>query len=207
MRRAAIISFALLLAAGPVLAGPPWIRVRLPQDHDAALARGGFLLIRTVHHGTLAPLHDLSARVWMLRNGRVVAESLVLDRTDSAYLLMVRRSWSGPGPVVLSFASADGHGGAGLAVGVDGAGRAVWAVVPLAATGVSRAPTEREVRRLLEALATGREPPRLADASWMAPLARENLLPLGLALLLAPVLVRAIHARRRHVPGADREPA
>ncbi len=196
MRRSALTCLLWIIAATPALAGPPWIRVQLPADHTAGVARGGFLVLRTMHRGEQAWLPEVYGTAWSLRGDTLAAESLIVERTDSAGLYLVRRTGGG-GPAVLNVVGVEHHFGAGVVVAVDASGRPLWVVTPRTATGVSRAATPRELRRLLASLTAGQTPADPRDPAWKVILTMPGALSAAVLALLVSLPVLVIVRRRR----------
>lgn len=189
-----IFALALGLAAPLFAKGPPWIRVTLPADHDLAVRRGQFLLVHTFHHGTAAPLTLTGTAEGLIGGSRTsVALRFVTDTTGAGQFLLPR-TWATGGPVVLNIGSPDEHGGAGVVVGLDPAGRPVLVETPRTATGVSRPATAREVNQLLAHLAGQRAMPALQDARWRVIFTIPGAV--GAAVLMLPVLLLALLLRR-----------
>lgn len=193
---------AVLLGAGPVLAGPPWVSIEYPANPFDPATRGALLVVRTYHHGTAMPF-----QVEATAEGRLGGERrsipLRVEATGAPGVWAVKGSLPAEGSWVVSATMRDGEKGAWatMLVGIARDGRLAAVRVPTDLRDgwtVPRTATRAEVEAVLDAaLAASAVPTRRASALPGGPLA---LAGLG-AVLLVPV-VRA--GRRRAGRGRER---
>jgi hypothetical protein len=187
---------AVLLAAAPALAGPPWISIEYPANPFDPATRGALLVVRTYHHGT-ATVFPVEATA----EGRIGGErrtlALVVERTATPGVWAVKGSLPAEGSWVVSATLTDpkGEARATALVGIAREGRLAAVRVPTEVRDgwiVPRAPTPAETDAVLEtALAAGGAPARRVSDAPARPLA---LAGVGVVLLV-PVL----RAGRRRV--------
>jgi len=164
MKRLALAVALSTALATPALAGPPWISVefratRLGHSGD------GFLVLRTFHHAD-AVGYPLRGSAEGLVGGRRVSIPLRFEmQADEAGVFVLTKVWTDGAPWILNVALDTGdHFGAGVVIGVGASAEPAFVRFPRTVDGITRAASSREVDALLQALAAGREPPRLARA-------------------------------------------
>ncbi len=180
MKTAALAVLCTTLLAVPAHAGPPHIRVTL-RGHPQL---GGFVTLTTFHHATQQAM-ALSGTAEGLVDGRRTSVALRFDAAPGqSGVYAVPRTWGETGVWVLNIGTSEAHGGAGVVVGVDRAGRPAWEITPRTIEGLSRPASAREVESLLASLEAGQGPPQLSRADLFGFVAR-NPAPAALMLLLA----------------------
>jgi hypothetical protein len=158
------------VVAGSALAGPPHIRVTL-RGHPTA---GGFVTLTTFHHGTQQPL-ELHGTAEGLVDGLRTSVPLRFDAVpEERGVFVVPKTWGNQGVWVLNIGSSAEHGGAGIVIGVDRAGRPEWQITPRTLQNLTRPATAAEVEDLLTALRDGRIPPEMSRADLLAFAARNR---------------------------------
>jgi hypothetical protein len=193
-----VLALALsALLATPALAGPPWISIEF-RAHNSG-ASDGWLVVRVFHHGTPGPFGALGGRAVGIVGGRRTELPLRFEALpDETGAFLVPTTWTAGTAWVLVIAL-DGaeHGSAGAVVGVGPSGEPAFVRFPRTIEGMTRAATDGEVDALLQALATGREPPRLGRGGIIS-FVRRNPAPLAVlgAVALSGALGIALVVRR-----------
>ncbi len=180
---AAGIVLALGAAAGPVLAGPPWVSIELPANPLDPTIRGAFLSVRSYHHQTQTAYPVIGRAIGMV-DGRRRTYDLTLSPTGTPGLYAVRRTWPATGTWVLTF-NVGGSEGPTAIVGVGPDGEVHSVKVPRRSPDQpwGRPVTDRDIDSALQSLAAAHGP-LTTDAGFA-----------GAALTL-PVLVLAARRRR-----------
>jgi hypothetical protein len=197
MKHAALALALSVLLATPALAGPPWISVEFRAYHSGQ--SDGWLVVRTFHHGTPSAFGALSGTAVGIVGGRRTVLPLRFEPlSGETGVFLVPATWTVGTAWVLDIALAGGeHGDAGAVVGVGPSGEPAFVRFPRTIEGMTRAATDGEVDALLQALATGREPPRLGRGGILS-FARRNPAPVAMlgAVALAGTLGVALLVRR-----------
>jgi hypothetical protein len=163
--RLAAAATLAMLAAAPLLAGPPWISVEIPANPMDAETRGAFAVVRTYHHGTPATL-VMRGTAEGLVDGRRRSAPLEYRALNPVGRFALLRTWDSAGVWVLNIEAFDGHGAMSAVVGINANGEAVFVRVPLSRIGGPRTVSQGEIQRLLADLAAGRTPEPLAAAGF-----------------------------------------
>jgi hypothetical protein len=206
MKRLALALALTVAFAAPALAGPPWISVEF-RAMPLGANRDGYLVLRTFHHAE-AVGYPLTGTAEGVVGGRRTSIPLRFEvLADEAGVFVVTRVWSDGTPWVLNVAlDAGQHFGAGVVIGIGPSGLPAFVRFPRTMDGITRPATAREVDTLLQALATGREPPQLARAGLGEFMARNpgiasrmGVLALGVTTIvgLLGAAVRRIRERRQ----------
>ncbi|HET9986525.1 MAG TPA: hypothetical protein VFQ38_23310 [Longimicrobiales bacterium] len=193
---------AVLLGAGPALAGPPWVSIEYPANPFDPATRGALLVVHTYHHRAAMPFP-----VAATAEGRIGGErrsiSLTVERTSTPGVWAVKGSLPADGSWVVSATMTYGEAGdrATALVGIARDGRLAAVRVPTDTRDgwpVPRVATRAETEAVLEtALAASSVPARRVSEAPGRSLA---LAGLG-AVLLVPVLRLG---RRRPGRGEER---
>lgn len=206
MKRIALALALTAALATPALAGPPWISVEFRATRMGR-ASDGYLVLRTFHHAD-AVGYPLSGTAVGVVGGRRTSIPLRFETMqDEAGVFVLTRVWNDGTPWVLNVAlDAGEHFGAGVVIGVGASGQPAFVRFPRTVDGITRSATSGEVDALLQALAAGREPPRLARAGFGEFILRNPgpasvLAALALGAVtsagLLGALARRLYARRR----------
>lgn len=141
---------ALLLAASPLFAGPPWITVELPPNPFDAASRGAFVLVHVFHYSSDGG-DPVAGRAVGLVDGQRRSVTLSFDRTSRPGVYALKNSWGDKGEWALVITNQqEAHGGGAAEVMVRVSGNKVIGVV--AATKPSKfAELPLEPRRFTDA--------------------------------------------------------
>jgi hypothetical protein len=124
---ATVLTFIISSVA---LSGPPWISVEYPVNPHDPNTRGGFMTVRTYHHGD-ATAYDISGTAEGLVNGRRQSTRLDIRRLPQAGMYVVR--WQKPAEgswALVVSTSREGNHMASVLVDVDARGRVASVTVP-----------------------------------------------------------------------------
>lgn len=120
---------ALLMAASPAAAGPPWISVEYPTNPHHPSTRDAAFLVRVYHHST-----SITARVTGRAEGRVdgrrTSVPLTVEATATAGVYAIRGLPEGDGDWVAVIAMADQTATASVVVALGPDGSVVDVRVP-----------------------------------------------------------------------------
>lgn len=195
--RSFLLVFALLAAATPALAGPPWISIELPANPFDRATRGAFFSVRTYHHGDPMAF-QVRAVMEGIVNGERVSRPVTMERTGTLGQWAVKTAPPEDGTWVLVVIGGEGSASATALVDVT-QGRVRGVDVPFDMRdgwAIPRAVSAEEIDARLEQLAAGEfDGPLLAKPGHGAGGFPLHLLVLGAAVGLVPVGV--IVARRR----------
>ena len=196
MRPLALALALSAIVASPALAGPPWISVEFRAHRT--LPDGGWLILRTFHHGTVAtyPLHGTA--VGIVAGRRTTLPLRFEASRDEAGVVLLAKTWSDGTPWVLNIALDDEHIGAGAVVGVGAERRAGLRPVPAHLRGRDPPRHRRGSGRYCSSRSRAAANRRAWAASAFVGFVRRNPGPLAVlaALALAVALGVGIAARR-----------
>lgn len=197
------VAAALLLAASPANAGPPWIAVEYPANPLHENTRGALLLVHTFHHGA-ARSFPLTGWAEGMVDGRRVRRELTIQPTYRPGVHAVRGELDGGTAWVLVLTLTDEDAGvqASLLVALNG-DRALTAVdVPHATSNAwdrPRAATAEQVDRFLRSsIALAQAEPAVDRVSAATEDAGAGRAVAAAGLLVLPVVIVGVRARRRH---------
>lgn len=94
--RSSLALAGLLLAAAPLLAGPPWIAIEYPVNPYDRTTRDAFLLVHAFHHGTPIGLPVTGTAVGVV-NGQRRTVDLSLEPTSRTGVYALRNQWGSVG--------------------------------------------------------------------------------------------------------------
>jgi hypothetical protein len=194
MSRVALALAACVLLARPAVAGPPWISVEIRARHGGAEP---FLIIRTFHHGTPVayPLRGTAVGLVAGRRTELPLRFEPLPGESNAFQVAV--AWSAGAPWVLNFTLLAEHMGAGAVVGIGADGEPAFVRYPRTLEGITRPATDGEVDACLQALSSGREPPRLGRGSVVGFVLRNRVPAATLASLSFGLVLAGAWSSRR----------
>lgn len=150
-----LLSSALLLAAAPAQAGPPWIAVEYPANPLHEDTRGAILLVNTFHHGVL---REFPVVGWAegIVDGRRVRRELTIHATYRPGVHAVRGDLRGGSAWVLVLTMTDGDTSVreSMLVALNGDGALTAVDIPFATSNEwsePRAATAEQIDRFLQA--------------------------------------------------------
>ncbi|HEX9106070.1 MAG TPA: hypothetical protein VF832_02550 [Longimicrobiales bacterium] len=191
MRPLAPIRLALLatlVAAGPALAGPPWISIEYPANPYDAGTRGALLTLHTYHHGV--PMDGVvSARAEGIVAGVRRTIAFTVRPTGRPGVWSVSGELPRGGTWVIASTMGEGDGKATALLALEPDGRVAGVSVPIDQRGrwqVPREATAAEIDAMLRGAIASATPPMRTGSSGggAAGLAGMSL------LCLLPVLPR-----------------
>ena len=151
MRALVITAAALLAAATPALAGPPWIGIETPANPLDARSRGAFLLVHAYHHGT--PMQfPVTGRAEGIVNGRRTTVELSFSETAWSGVYALRYEVAKEGVWILVISVSQGPNDAATAIVRVKDGEVVGVRVPMAGNG-PKAVTASDVDQALRTYA------------------------------------------------------
>jgi len=184
---AAIAATALVCAASPAYAGPPWVSIELPVNPMDPSTRSAYLLVHTFHH-QIVLRQVLEGRAEGMVNGKRQRVALSFSETSREYVQALRRNWPTEGAWVLVITAGGSEGGVTALVGIGNDGQVRSVTVPTEVRNgytVPRKVTDADVDALLS---------RMAVADGLATPSRSLALALG-GLLVLPAGLLALRRR------------
>ena len=147
--RSALALVALVLAAAPLRAGPPWIAVEYPANPLHADSRGALLLVHTFHHGASVSFPLVGYAEGMV-DGRRVRRELTITPTYRDGVHAVRGNLDGGEAwvLVLSMTDTETHVVESMLVALNG-DRALTAVdIPYATSNEWEEPRQASAEQI-----------------------------------------------------------
>jgi len=175
---------ALVGAATPAHAGPPWVSIELPANPMDPTTKGAYLLVHTFHH-QIALQQALEGRAEGIVNGKRQTVTLAFDGTSREFVRALRRNWPSDGAWVLVITAGGTAGGVTALVGIGSDGQVRSVSVPTEVRNgytVPRKVTDADVEGLLSRIAAADGPARPTRSLALA-LGGLLVLPAGLLAL------------------------
>lgn len=175
---------ALVGAATPAHAGPPWISIELPANPMDPTTKGAYLLVHTFHH-QIALQQALAGRAEGIVNGKRQTVTLAFDGTSREFVQALRRNWPTDGAWVLVITAGGTAGGVTALVGIGSDGQVRSVTVPTEVRNGHTVPkqvTTADVDALLSRIAAADGPARPTRGLALA-LGGLLVLPAGLLAL------------------------